>query len=674
MSKWDDLSKQFDSLENKQSNNTDRWSQLSSDFDNSEKKPSSDRTGQLRTKKADRQSTFQQPQKLPYDPTGSFLENLSAGVGKGMVDLYRGAKQRFNIGDQQKLQAEIDEAKRLDKPLMNTWGGILGNLAGNVGTTAPAMLVPGANTVVGGAGIGGALGALSPTGKGENPYYNAMLGAGFGGAFPALGNIAKGARAVVIDPFTEAGADRTIQSFLKNYVKNPQEAIKNLRQNTGQTPGFNPTVGQASVNREAGDTSGLAALERAFKAADTQGFADIEKNQMASLVNALKSVAKTPEERQIALENAKNLSKDAYTKAFKEYVPVTDELRSIVNTPSVKSAEQRAIQLAAEKRIPFETRISDMSTKSIPIQKNAEFNKVIEYPENAPNIYAPHQDQAPKEIWLTGDKPLTSYVDIPPVDKVPVKDVHLLKMGMDAMLSDPKTGIAKLEADAIKKTRGDLLDQLPKAYQDARNSHIQNMRPVNEMDIGTELYKKFVPALADSTDIPFASRAATFADDLRNGDQLAKNVTGLKNAKMNDVMSPEAMQLLEGVKNDAALKAAAENAGKGTGSNTYQNFSMGNILSNVGIPKFAMNVPPLSWVNKIGDVVYKDRDANLKARMAELFKSPEDFAKALEMANAKDSPLTSILKKYSQSTATSLPKVDADYTNLPFPWVTNGEY
>lgn len=118
------------------------------------------------------QARTPEPEAAP-DPTGSFTENMAAGAGKALTDLWRGLKQRVGFGD----QAEIDEARKLDAPLMKTGGGVLGNIAGYLAPAAVATRIPGANTYAGSAAIGGVLGALQPTVEGESSLTNTALGA-----------------------------------------------------------------------------------------------------------------------------------------------------------------------------------------------------------------------------------------------------------------------------------------------------------------------------------------------------------------------------------------------------------------------------------------------------------------------------------------------------------------
>ena len=144
----------------------------------------------------------------------TFGDRLNVGAGKAMVDLYRGAKQLFGIGDQAALQAEIDEAKKLDKPIMGTAGGVVGNVVGNIAATAlptmgvarAAAAVPGLMSLVDalsaarpiataaglGAVTGAATGALEPVATGESRGKNVVTNAAFGAAGGAIpGVVAK---------------------------------------------------------------------------------------------------------------------------------------------------------------------------------------------------------------------------------------------------------------------------------------------------------------------------------------------------------------------------------------------------------------------------------------------------------------------------------------------------
>lgn len=117
----------------------------------------------------------------------SGTEKFLAGAGKGMSDLYQGGKQFLGFGN----QAQIDEEKRLSRPLMDTGAGAVGNAVGTMAAAIPTVAIPGANTVLGASAIAGGLGAMQPVATGESRMTNAATSAALGGASQyGLGKVA----------------------------------------------------------------------------------------------------------------------------------------------------------------------------------------------------------------------------------------------------------------------------------------------------------------------------------------------------------------------------------------------------------------------------------------------------------------------------------------------------
>lgn len=122
----------------------------------------------------------------PYKATArkqSTLQNLAAGAGGGLYGLYLGAKQMLGKATPQ----EIEDHRKAMEGLRSTTSGTVGEFAGNVAGALPAAFIPGANTYVGSALIGGGLGALRPTMPEESKVDNAILGAAGGVAGNAIG-------------------------------------------------------------------------------------------------------------------------------------------------------------------------------------------------------------------------------------------------------------------------------------------------------------------------------------------------------------------------------------------------------------------------------------------------------------------------------------------------------
>lgn len=138
--------------------------------------------------RADPNAKYKAMQTMPeVDPTEGMSgpQKFFAGVGKGMTDLAMGAGQRVGLVSQEEADARAEQ----DAPLMNTGAGMAGNIAGKVATAIPTAFIPGANTVMGAAAIGGGLGALEPTKTGESVATNVLLGGAGGAAGQAGGQL-----------------------------------------------------------------------------------------------------------------------------------------------------------------------------------------------------------------------------------------------------------------------------------------------------------------------------------------------------------------------------------------------------------------------------------------------------------------------------------------------------
>lgn len=105
------------------------------------------------------------------------MEKFLIGAGGGMTGLYKGAKQRLGLADQE----EIDEYRKSMKPVNESGYGMAGNITGKIAGTIPAAFIPGANTIAGASLVGGGMGLLEPTLKDESVLANTAIG-GVGGA------------------------------------------------------------------------------------------------------------------------------------------------------------------------------------------------------------------------------------------------------------------------------------------------------------------------------------------------------------------------------------------------------------------------------------------------------------------------------------------------------------
>lgn len=545
-----------------------------------------------------------------FDPTEGMSggQKFLAGAGKGFADLGRGAGQllRSGIGETAgnalglPTTADIEESRRLDAPLMRTGAGVAGNVAGSIAAALPTAFIPGANTIGGAAVLGAAQGALQPVGEKDSRLQNIGTGAVFGAALPSAIKATKVAKAAFIDPVTEAGQRRITANLLRRAATNPQQAAQNLTNRTAATPGFEATAGQLA------NDPGLASLERAARAIQPAEYGAVDTGQQAALVNALRGVAGTPEQRAAAVSARDAATNSLYAQAKDASIPVDEALGALMQRPSMQAATADARQLAAER------------------------GQQMASPEGPPS--------------LTGE------------------NLHDIKLSLDTLFQDPTKGIVGAKRNAADATRREFLDLLDKRipeYGQARQTFAEMSKPINRQDIGQELYNRFVPALADSTSVPFKSRADALANALRNGDDLARNVTGMKSATLEGTMAPDQMAALRSVVSDAGMRAAAQSAGRGVGSDTVQKLAMSNLINEAGLPSWIGSIArvPGGYMKAAGNFLYGQSDDAMRNLLAETLRDPQKAAEALKNAGVPPSEAAKWLRLGGQGSAFAVPGI-----------------
>lgn len=538
-------------------------------------------------------------QKPSFDPTEgmSTMDKALAGAGKAFVDVGRGVGQLFGLVDEK----DIEEARRRDAPLMKTGAGMAGNLVGNVAVAAPTAFIPGVNTVTGGAAVGAAMGALQPTGEGESRLANATVGGIAGGVVPAAIRGGKAVKAALIDPFTEAGRTRIAGGVINRVANDPKAVARALEQGRGATPGFNPTAGQIA------DDAGVASLERTVRAINPAPFGEVEAAQRQALADAVRGVAGDPARRAAAVAARDSAVAPLYDAAKSAVVQGDDTLNALMKRPSMQSGAARAANISAERGDEF------MLAQS-------------------PAMY-------------------------------PGRALHDLKMGLDDAIGTPGVGgLQGAERVAATGTKADYLawleSKIPE-YGQARTTFADMSKPINQMDIGQEFANRLIPSLYRDMPSPQQLNAAAFARALAdNGDDIARNVTGMKGATLEGVMAPEQMSALRGVASDLQRMKVGELAGRGVGSDTVQKASMSHIAAEAGIPNWMSDVArvPGGMLKSVGSALYGNSDRQVQQMLAEMLRNPQEAAKAMQAAGVNPSVMAEMLKRGAQQGAlTSIP-------------------
>lgn len=493
---------------------------------------------------------------------------------------------------------------------------------------AMAARIPTAATAAGRIGLGAlggaAGGALAPVAEGDfadEKLKQIGTGAAVGGVLPVVTGgfkrLAKVLRAGLIDPFTEAGRQKIVGSALNRAASNPAEAAGNMSMSSGATPGFAPTAAQSA------NDAGIASLERGARAIDPAGFGDVDQTQKAALVNVLRSIAGTPESRTAAVQAREEAAKPLYGKAFE-----SDRMR------------RSLVQESQRQQAPFSGVGGGAPTQDLATQGLREL-------ANRP-MFGEAINQA-RTLAANGGKRLDD-----PLQSL--EGLHYIKLALDDMATpnaaNPMGRNANAAVNDMRSLLSQELEKISPLYGNARQNFAENSIPINQQEIGQELLNRFTPPLSDGMSVPISTRASSLAQSLRDGDKLAQNVTGMKGARFDKIMSPEQKALLGGVVEDSQNKAFAESAGRGAGSDSIQKLSMTNLITQAGLPTWISALKPLHSVGgmarTVGDIIYSKNDETMRHLLADILKDPQRAAEAMRKANIPPSRYAEVLSQLNK--------------------------
>lgn len=553
----------------------------------------------------------------------STTDKLLAGAGKSMMDIYRGGKRLANmvgIGDYDQEAAKADQ--ELDKPLMATTAGKVGKYGTDIALTfvpglkGQQVLTEGVKTAsrflpravsavtrasapyVGAAGSGAAIGALTtPEDMGEGASMGALAGAGGEAAGRVLSAAYKGGKAAV-EPLTEEGRNRVLKRTFERFATDPNKVRAASQAPVELVPGVTPTLAEASLD------PGIAQLQRGAAAGSpdvASALAEARGRQVAGYRTVLDDLAGNDGKREF-FESARDATADSlYAKARAGGLQMDDELQAqvgdLLKRPSVQSAVEQAKVLAKEKGI-------DITNPS-------------------------------------GSATGLMYVDDALSDQIG---------------SAARAGNNKLVA-ALRDTQDQLrsfLDQAAPAYGEARRTYAEMSRPINQMAIGQTLRDKALPALTDLSDGGLARvNANSYANALRNADRTAAQATGLRSASMSNVLDPAQMQSVQGIGQDMARYATAQELGRVPGSPTAQYLGAQNVirqfLGPLGIPQSAADSMLGRVTSGLLNLPFKMTQSQTEQLLARALTEPGVAAKIMSTTDPKT--IAELLQPYAAQLA-----------------------
>lgn len=519
-------------------------------------------------------------------------------VGDGLTQAYLAARGEDSA--LRGLKQNVSNKDATYKPLQE-----MRPFSTGIGEALPSMAIPagGSATVLGNVARMGAAGAIPGAleyGSLEDRAKRAAIGGAAGAAMPVLGAGLKTLSAFA-EPLYEAGRKSIVGRVLNQVAGDDSAAVlQRLKSAQQLVPGSMPTAAQVAEN------GGIAAMERAAAQANPTAYTSRAMEQASARLNALRGIAGDDATMAAAEAARKSASGPLFQQATKAVYTVDPALQNILNRPAVQQAMARAKTLAENNGRPF----------SFSVDPSNPFSG----------------------IGLQGNK----------TQQITGQGLQDLKMAMDEMLSDPASGFAGKAGDAVKNLRGQLLDWMEgvnPVFKQARTTHAELSRPINQMQVGQALMDKVAPALSDFGALG-QETGTQFARAMRNADQTVKTATQFKGAKsMAEVMTPEQMSTLNAVGQDLARKANAQNLGRGVGSDTFQKLSMNNIAQRSGMPRLAGGLLELPGISRATRWIYQGADDQAQGLLANALLSPQEAAALMERASKKgllsNSPKTS---------------------------------
>lgn len=275
-----------------------------------------------------------------------------------------------------------------------------------------------------------------------------------------------------------AGINRLTTSaetrFLNELAAGRGQELAQAAREAPRYPGVTPTFAEATTEVPVPRVQafGREAAEKQDVAAEVG-----RRAKQTKILEDLKTISKTPEER-AALERARDAkAKEDYGKAFAQTVVEDKTLRSLFATPSMQKAVAEASKIAAEQKVPF----AIGKTK-------------------------------PQQIRVD---PATGKIKVTPATtaKYNVQNLHIVKQALDDILKNPdQFGIGATEANAIRDTRtkflGWLEDKVPE-YKDARQNYAKASKELARADWGDFAVQKLTSSMSE--DAPLRARNFTNA-------------------------------------------------------------------------------------------------------------------------------------------------------------------
>lgn len=497
----------------------------------------------------------------PVDPTEgmSGLSKFRAGVGQSFASTGRGLGQLVGAVSRE----EVDEAKRLDAPLLSTPEGLSGAVTGNVaqivapggalklGAKVPQLvraapaLEAGASaflptTVRGAAASGAGFGAAQEVGTDESRLANIGISAGAGATGAALPRVATAVteRAARLSPaFTRGQQERAAAEAIEQFASDPEAVRRALATSQVIVPGTRPTLAEAT------EDAGLAGLQ--------------------------KFMGNRPE-LQPALRETVEANNAARVKAIEDAFNGADAATIERLTGARDLAARQILRPIGNITLQDVTPVSNAVDRLM--VKNASAKNVREA-----------LGAVKEEIGTIKT----------------VQDAHNVRQYIDQLISGQVEGKAGAKfAQRELMTVKDILDrQMRQAYPEwgkFLRDYKAASKEIGQTRIGNKLLDKG-PNISGVGDVPVLS-PDKFSGAVADMDRLAAQATGFRRARADNIVTPEQAKVVDEVRRDLERFARSNSraAPVAGGSPTMQNAVGGNRVQDALGPVGATMIEPVS--------------------------------------------------------------------------------
>ncbi len=480
------------------------------------------------------------------------------------------------------------------------------------------------------AGEAGAFGKtgniLSKVGAGANTVGQAVNPINVG-----IGLVSKpvlAAKAALIDPLTTSGKNVILGNLLKtaagNKAKDVYDRFVEASQKdvpySGNTPGYPRSTAEVASN------SGITMLEKAATNQAGSNMGEFSAAQRQVLVDALKKIAKTPEERAAVQRAIQEKAKPLYAGPQSAVVKSDAVLDDLMSRDAMKPAIAQAQKIASNKgeSLQMTPAVKGGVVETGLIDANGK--PIVKTVESQPATYT-------GKTLQTIDKGLKEHIgsDVPGAGGLPKGELRYSAEGV---------------AEALKNW---LSNNVP-GLADANAAYSRMMPELNTMKVADYLYNQLVPSIAKRAEEganPAEVRARAYTNALDNP-KMPQAATGWHGATMQNSVTPDAAVQFENIAKDLSHNQNLAKMLNGKGSDTVQNMITNNIIRQAGLPGFATKFPLISKPIDFYTKLFSGQSADLQAALPALMQNPELALKAMKAAGVDPGVITQALQEFAR--------------------------